>query len=296
MRKSTTGCYNYNVILPSKKVLSVFIITAALVVAIIIAFGRDKSSTAINFASDLVAGDKLTIPENQNWQDELTNVVPSTNQVATEDGDSSENGVTDTIATTLISNYLALKQNDSLTGESAQKLIDQTIEYVEKNSSQTAPVSESQLNIVADNGKTSISQYGENLGMIFKTNRPKDPKTTLDIITKAIQSNDPAKMAELDSIITTYEKITADLLKMPVPKTFVKAHLDVVNSIKNGTTAIKEMKSSLEDPFKALAAIQLYQKSVTTFVQVFQAINIFIVKNNIVYKQGSGGYYLLYGI
>lgn len=264
--------------------------------AIIITFGRDKSSTAINFASDLVAGEKLTIPENQNWQDELTNIVPSANQMAIEEEDSSENGVTDTIATTLVSNYLTLKQNGSLTEESAQKLIDQTIEYVEKNSSQAVSISESQLNVVADNGKTSISQYGENLGMIFKTNKPKDPKTTMDIITKAIQSNDPVKMAELDNIIITYEKITADLLKMPVPKTFVKAHLDVVNSIKNGTGAIKEMKGSLEDPFKALTAIQLYQKSVTTFIQVFQAINIFIVKNNIVYKQGSGGYYLLYGI
>ena len=283
-------------ILPSKKVLSVFIITAALVVAIIIAFGRDKSSAAINFASDLVAGEKLTIPENQNWQDELTNVVPSTNQVANEKGDSSENGVTDTIATTLISNYLALKQNGSLTGESAQKLIDQTIEYVEKNSSQTALISESGLNIVADNGKTSISQYGENLGMIFKTNRPKDLKVAIDIVTKAIQSNDPAKIGELDGIITVYEKVLSELIKMPVPKTFVKAHLDVVNSIKSGTVALKEMRTSLDDPFKTLAAVGQYQKSVTTFVQVFQAINVFIVKNNIIYKQGSGGYYLLYGI
>lgn len=268
----------------------------ALVGAIIIAFGKDKSSVAINFASDLVAGEKLIVPENQNWQDELTKIAPDIKQEAIEKEDSSENGVTDTVATTLISNYLALKQNGSLSGESAQKLIDQTIEYVKKSSSQITPIFESQLNIGADNGKISISQYGENLGIIFKTNRPKDPKTTMNIITKAIQSNDPVKMAELDSIITVYEKITADLLKMPVPKTFVKAHLDVVNSIKSGTVALKGMKDSLDDPFKALTAIQLYQKSVTTFVQVSQAINVFIVKNNIIYKQGTGGYYLLYGI
>jgi hypothetical protein len=32
------------------------------------------------------------------------------------------------------------------------------------------------------------------------------------------------------------------------------------------------------------------------FTQAKQATNAFIIKNNIIYKQGSGGYYLLYGI
>src|SRR3989339_375785 len=295
MQKSTTGCYNYNEILPSKKVLSVFIITAALVVAIIIAFGKDKSSTAINFASDLIAGEKLTIPENQNWQDELTNVVPSTNQVATKE-DLSENGVTDTVATTLISNYIALKQNGSLTGESAQKLIDQTIEYVEKNSSQTALISESGLNIVSDNGKTSISQYGENLGMIFKTNKPKVVRNEMEIITQIVESKDSNKMSDLNTIIAVYEKILAELIKMPVPKSFVKAHLDMTNGVKGMIMALTEIKSVLSDPVKSLSAMELYQEGSTIFIQAKQATNIFIIQNNIVYKQGTGGYYLLYGI
>lgn len=284
------------IVLPSKKVLSVFILTASLVVSVIIAFGKDKRSTPINFTNNLVAGEKVALPANPNWQNELNKISLTTSLDQPANATSSQENITDTISRTLVSNYLALKQNNKLDQESAQKLIDQTIEYVEKNGGQITPISETELNVVADNGKTSISQYGENLGMIFKTNKPKDPKTTMDVIAKAIQSNDPAKMTELDSIITTYEKITADLLKMPVPRTFVKAHLDVVNSIRNGTSAIREMKSSLEDPFKALTVIQLYQKSVTTFIQVFQAINVFMVKNKIVYKQGSGGYYLLYGI
>jgi len=283
------------VILPSKKVLSVFIITAALVVAIIITFGKDKSSTAINFASNLVAGEKVTIPENKNWQNELLGVVPNTT-IVQEEADSSENTVTDTVATTLVSNYLALKQNDSLTGESAQKLINQTIDYVEKTGTKPVKITESQLNIVPDNGKTSISQYGENLGMIFKNNKPKDPKTTIDIVTRAIQSNDPAKMGEINNIITVYEKIVDDLIKMPVPKTFIKVHLDVINSIKNCTLALKEMKRGLDDPFKSLTNMGLYQKSITTLVRAIQATNNYITQNKIFYKQGSGGYYLLYGI
>lgn len=282
-------------ILPSKKVLSVFIITAALVVAIIITFGKDKSSTAINFASNLVAGEKVTIPENKNWQNELLGVVPNTT-IVQEEADSSENTVTDTVATTLVSNYLALKQNDSLTGESAQKLINQTIDYVEKTGTKPVKITESQLNIVPDNGKTSISQYGENLGMIFKNNKPKDPKTTIDIVTRAIQSNDPAKMGEINNIITVYEKIVDDLIKMPVPKTFIKVHLDVINSIKNCTLALKEMKRGLDDPFKSLTNMGLYQKSITTLVRAIQATNNYITQNKIFYKQGSGGYYLLYGI
>lgn len=280
-------------ILPSKKVLSIFILTAALVASIIITFGKDKTSSAVNFASNLVAGDKVSIPENPNWQDEL-GVVGSDTSLLQENSTTTEETTTDVMSRTLMANYLAMRQNNSLDNTSAQKLIDQTLAYVENTGGQT--ITASQLNVVADNGRISVAEYGDNLGNILKNNKPKDTKNEIEIIKAALSSEDSSKMDDLNSIITVYEKIAYALIKMPVPKTFVKAHLDVVNSIMGITSALKQMKIMFTDPIKGLSAMQTYQQSAILFAQVIGAINEYIKQNNIVYKQNSGGYYLLYGI
>lgn len=270
------------------------ILTAGLVGAIIIAFGRDKSSQAINFASDLVAGEKVSIPENPNWQVELGKMGIDTNPNQASGAQSAPETVTDTVAQSLMANYLSLKQNGTLDQTSAQKLIDQTINYVDSAGGKVTLISE--LSVVPDNGKQSMINYGENLGNVLKNNKPGTVKNEMEIAASAITSKDSSKMNELDSVIAVYQKVVNETTKMPVPKTFVKAHLDFVNGMNGIATALKEMKDVLNDPFTGLRAMQLYQDSSTMLVESENAIKVFINQNKIIYKQGSGGYYLLYGI
>src|SRR3989338_10099278 len=158
-------------ILPSKKVLSILILTMALVASIILAFGRDKGSQAINFANNLVAGEKVALPENPNWQNELGGL---SNNIKLEEGEESaeEKTVTDDVSISLMSNYLAMKQSGTLTQESAQKLIDQTLDYIDKIGGQVTKIS--QLKIVPNNGDLSIIEYGESLGNILINNKPNE--------------------------------------------------------------------------------------------------------------------------
>lgn len=282
-------------ILPSKKVLSIFVLVAALVASVIIAFGRDKASSAINYASNLMIGEKMSIPENPNWQSELGGIAPEAQ--STETGEAAKNEtVTDTVSRTLISNYLAMKESGSLDSESAQKLIDQTLEYIENTGVQNIQITELQLNVVADNGNISIAQYGENLGNIIKNKKPADIQKELGAMIQVIQSGDSSKSTELDGIIADYENIVAELTKMPVPKTFIKAHLDILNGARDIVAALKEARISYTDPFRGLSALRLYQEGINKVSGAMAATVSFITKNNIVYKQGSGGYYLLYGI
>jgi hypothetical protein len=157
-------------------------------------------------------------------------------------------------------------------------------------------VLETKLNIVPDNGKQSIIDYGENLGNILKNNKPERVADERKIISDSVSSKDSSKINELDSVITVYEKIANDLIEMPVPQTFVKAHLDITNGAKAMAIALTKMKTVFNDPLKSLSAMQLYQGGMTLFMQAKQATNTFIIKNNVIYKQSSGGYYLLYGI
>lgn len=288
--------------MPSKKVLSIFIVTAALVVSIIIGFGRDKTSQVINFTNNLVAGEKNSIPENPNWQSELGSIAPSeepdqnTGSPESETDSSTGETATDILSRNLISSYLTLKQNGTLDNTSAQTLIDQTINSANKTASSIVLLSESQLNIIADTGQQSITGYGENLGSILKKNNLKGAEDRLMLINDAIKSKDQSKMAELDNIIAIYQKTFNELLQMPVPRTFVKAHLDMVNSIKKMIQALTDIKTTLSDPVKGLLAIQTYQTGAGVFINAMQAIGVFIKQNRVIYEQNSGGYYLLYGI
>ncbi|MEK7116639.1 MAG: hypothetical protein AAB837_00550 [Patescibacteria group bacterium] len=281
-------------ILPSKKVLSVFILTAALVVAVIVAFGRDKSSEAINFASNLVAGEKVSVPENPNWQNELSQVKTNAEPAQIESNTSTPETATDTISKTLMSNYLALKQSGTLDAASAQKLVDQTANFVNQLGSNV--VLDTKLNIIPDNGKQTITDYGENLGSILRNNKPAYEESEMDIVKKALETKDLKKLEELGQIINTFTEISKEMKAMPVPKTFVKAHLDMVNGIDMVVFGLNEVKFVFSDSFRGMGGIQIYGQGITLFLQSFKATLDFIKQNNTAYKQGSGGYYLLYRI
>lgn len=281
-------------VLPSKKVFSVFVLIIALVAAIIIAFGRDKSSSAINYASNLVIGEKISIPENPNWQGELGNTLANTEIIQQENATSSGENSTDIISQSLMANYLALKQSGKLNSASAQKLIDQTINLTDQLA--ISPVSSVNLNIVPDNGKQSIMDYGENLGDIIINKKPTDLQREIIVMTKMVQLGDKSSVDELDGIITGYKNMVGKLVKMPVPKTFSKSHLELINGANGMIKALTDVKNSSNDPFKSISALQLYQNSLISVSQVIQATISFIKQNNVIYKQGSSGYYLLYEI
>lgn len=279
---------------PSKKVLSIFVLTAGLVGAIIIAFGREKGSEAINFASNLVVGEQISIPENTDWQNELKNTGIGANLAQNFETSTSTQTATDILAQSLMANYLSLKQSGALDQTSAQKLVDQSVGLFDQLQNQAD--FDIKLNLIPDNGRQTIADYGENLGMILKKNKPAQIINEVEIIKEALDTRDDAKLGELDDVIAVYKKIADDLAKMSVPKTFEKAHFDIFKGMKAMGLGLEEIKSVFADPTKGLSGLQTYTSGQGLYSQAMSATINFISQNKIVYKQGSGGYYLLYGI
>ena len=279
--------------LPSKKVLSVFVVIAALVVAIIITFGKDTASTAINYAGDLMTGQKISLPENPSWQSEFEKINSNIDKTQLASSTNFEN-LTDAVSVSLTANYLSLKQSGQLNSDSAQTLVNQTLSYIETNTTNTKTASN--LNVIPDNGKISITEYGENLGQIAKIKSPADIVEEVGLVVKVAKSTNPSDIAKLDGVIAGYEEIIGELIKMPVPQTFVKAHLGITNAAIGITESLKQIKKVSEDPISGLVALQAYQKNIATLSQAVQATISFITKSGVTYKQGSNGYYLLYGI
>ena len=179
--------------MPSKKVLSILIVAVAFVAAVIIAFGRDKSSTAISFANNLVAGDKVSIPENKNWQAELGTVSADIGPIeANNSTNNTPETMTDVVSRTFISNYLSLKQDGALDATSAQSLIDKTDSLLTESG--LKPYTINDFMLIEGSDKLSIEKYGESLGNALRDNKTSKIKNELEIFKEAVEKNDPKKI------------------------------------------------------------------------------------------------------
>ncbi len=269
------------------------VLAIGLVAGTIITFGKDTADSAISSVSNLVAGDKIEIPNNPEWQTDLK--VVGSNVVPTESSKDSEPAtITDTVSVSLMSNYLTLKQSGTLDQTKAQQLVDSTVNYLDQLGE--PKIESSKLNVVADKGKLSAIEYGARLGAIIKKNKPSSVTNELDIINQAVSTRNAEKIKELDNVIVVYKTLELELTAMPVPTTFVKAHTDLVNGVKGMRLGLEQIKLIFADPFKGLFGVKVYQESGTAFIQSLRATISYLVQKNIVYKQGSGGYYLLHGI
>jgi hypothetical protein len=276
--------------MPSKKILGFLVITAGLVTSIIIVLGGEKSDVAISAVNNLVAGDEISIPENPDWQTEISKFSEQ-ELLLEEEGET----VTDNISRNLMSNYISLRGNTGLDENSSQALVESTSEYIDTLNNKEINTSVS-LNIHPDNGKITIIEYGERLGNVFKYNIPKNPINEVDLIKEAVSENDTQKIEGLSLAIETYRKIERDLLTMPVPKTFEKSHTDIVIGIRGIILGLEEISVVFTDSFRSLNGMKIYQESASLFIQAVKATSQYITNNNVSYKQDSGGYYLIHGI
>lgn len=280
--------------MPSKKILSLLILMSALVFSIIIIFGEEKSTKTIESLGNIVSGEKITIPERSDWQSELESLSVSNQSLVQVIGEkTADNNLTDSVSINLISNYLALKQSGGLDNISTQELVDKTFNYI---SSSVKPSIETRLNITPDNGIRTIEEYGNTLGNILKKNRPINPINEVELIKKIVENNQPKQLKDLDKVVLVYENIAKEMTLMRVPETFTKVHMDIVNSLKGIVVGIKDVQIIFDDPIKGLGGMKVYDENMSLLFTAFKALNLFISQNKIGYKQGTGGYYLLYGI
>ena len=282
--------------MPSKKVLSLLIIVSALVFSILIVFGKEKSSVAIESLGNIVVGEKITIPKKTDWQNELEQVGDNAQIPLAQSAEESSatKTYTDKVSESLLSNYLVLKQNGSINTATAQDLVNQTQEFIEGDTYKT--FKRSQLSLLPDGGTSQIAEYGEALGTLIKSNKGNGFVNELKIFQEAIAGGQREKLAELETVAKTYEKISYNLLQIGVPIKFADAHLDMANGLRGVSIGLMNVRNVMSDPVLGLEGMKKYQDNATVFLNAMRATAEYIKVSGITYKQGTGGYYLLYGI
>lgn len=284
--------------LPSKRAQSIIVILLGITIGIVLIFGQNTVKSGVKSINTLVAGEKVALPENPNWQEDFgkatAGATNSSITLETATSASSSETLTDTVSRSLMANYLVLKQNGSLDANTAQNLVTNTAGYIQAMKAEKITVNA--LNLIPDNGQKTMTEYGDRLGNIIKSNRPAKSMNEVEIIKSAVQTRNTEEIKELEKIALIYSNIAKDLQKMPVPQKFARAHLDIVNSLLGISASLNQITKIFEDPMQGLAALQTYQESASTYVSAHKSIIDFLTQNKISYKQGSGGYYLMHGI
>ncbi len=284
--------------LPSKRAQSIIVILLGVTVGIVLIFGQNTVKSGVKSINTLVAGEKVALPENPNWQEDFGKATAGTinSSITLENSASASSSqtLTDTVSRSLMANYLVLKQNGSLDANTAQNLVTNTAGYIQAMKAEKITVNA--LNLIPDNGQKTMTEYGDRLGNIIKSNRPAKSMNEVEIIKSAVQTRNTEEIKELEKIALIYSNIAKDLQKMPVPRKFARAHLDIVNSLLGISASLNQITKIFEDPMQGLAALQTYQESASTYVSAHKSIIDFLTQNKISYKQGSGGYYLMHGI
>ncbi len=275
-------------ILPSKKVLSFLIITTAFIIFTVLIFNRGKNITRANTESRLSSGENLKLPSNPEWQ----KILPTGSNKINPDAVSKEKNITDDVSTSLVSNYLNLKQYGDLSDETIESIVKSTSDYVFSNTKQTTSADIK----ITNNDAIKIHQYGEKLGYYILLNKPAEVISELAILEEIVDTNNPEKSNLLVDSANQYQSLYEDLLTIEVPETFSKQHLNILNGLLKIILGTREMSEVINDPFRGLQGVQIYQNGADLFMQSAAEISTSLRKNKIEYKQGSGGYYILYGI
>ncbi|HEY4515956.1 MAG TPA: hypothetical protein VJH67_02085 [Candidatus Paceibacterota bacterium] len=282
--------------MPSRKVISLFIVCVALVVSIIIASGIKSPSTIALNTGLLSKGPEINLPQNTNWEGDVSALSLAEVNVS-EIQKSSTGNTTDAIAESLMSNYLALRQNGELNNGSVQKLIDQASDFSDDTGATKKTYSSKDIVVSVDNSKEATKEYGTALGNILKINNSSQKgRAELQAFRELTSTKDISKGKELKIIGEDYKKIAQSFAKIKVPSSYVESHLIFINSIEGLGGAVNDMAKVLEDPIKGLSGIGIYQSNLSIMLLEMNRIRVKILKDGVVYKQGERGYYLYYGI
>ncbi|MBP9715008.1 MAG: hypothetical protein KBD52_00760 [Candidatus Pacebacteria bacterium] len=179
---------------------------------------------------------------------------------------------TDKFAKEFFSSFTALKSSgtDSATIESfsnalGQKIVNPTL--VDRYKEEEATL-----------GTTDSSEYRANyylaLKKIFEKYKDSGLGSELDIVTNGLLTYDSSGVAsnydDLVVIADAYQEFASETMKVSVPKSLLKYHLNITNGANNTGISVFNMAKVINDPIVGLSGISQYQKYVEEFVNAVE--------------------------
>jgi hypothetical protein len=104
-----------------------------------------------------------------------------------------------------------------------------------------------------------IKNYGNAMAGAIIRNNVEGLDTELEILNDMLNRNKPERVTDLQTLASIYERTRDDSLLVPVPRIFLKQHLDLINTYHALFLDIEAMTLSFSDPAAALLRFQRYE-------------------------------------
>lgn len=187
---------------------------------------------------------------------------------------------TDKFSQELLTTMTSLAQGGSLDEATVEKIGISLADNIE-NSIQRKIYTLSNLKISSRDTTDDVLAYNLNLYDIYKEN--KSEKGFLNILEELIADPENTSiLAKFDPIINKNKKIINELLKISVPQSLAKLHLELINTSQGIIENISDIKLINNDPLVTMGAIMQYEQNVVTLESIAIGIDkvIFEKLNN----------------
>ena len=137
-------------------------------------------------------------------------------------------------------------------------------------------------NVAITKGRSTetINAYVASATLILQSEPIIYGEDPLQLINNFLQNGDPESKEKLATLGTSYVAITEGLSKLTVPETFLKTHLELLNSSNHIAQALKNMSVAEHDPVRAILGTAAYihhsekkRGAVTSLVSYFRVNN-----------------------
>lgn len=133
-----------------------------------------------------------------------------------------------------------------------------------------------------DNSQTALRAYGNAVARVVIDNAPPTgTEDELTILNRALIRNDAETLAKLEPTIASYEKMAADMLKIPVPSSLTREHLSLTNVYQALANDIKAFRHTFTDALPALNRFRRYQADAEALYLAVSALYLKLDQNGI---------------
>jgi len=274
---------------PRKQTLYIFVVCAVLVAATATYASSQKTGATESQNNTLAVSGKAhsntaTVIDPDAFPDWKNQFAADSGKVAAPTSAATKNTPeklteTDKFGRDLFTRYMQLKEagqlnNDAVVNQSANDLIDSHIDP-----SPTKIYVASDITAINSTSQSALNQYSEALSVALNSFR--DEKSESDIVQEYLTTNDASVLNRFTTIIAAYKKITANLVRVPTPASYVDQQLALINAFQGLESAAKDLKVTDTDTIKGLSGATLHATAASNLVDALKNIHDTLGSQNV---------------
>ncbi|MDO8594655.1 MAG: hypothetical protein Q7R93_04045 [bacterium] len=196
---------------------------------------------------------------------------------------------TDRLSREFFGKYLTLKKSGTpLTPEEEQKLIDDVVNNTTPTEAKKV-FSSGDVARAARDDENAYWGYGNAIGAVLLKRQADTSENELVIFERALDNDDEADLASLQTRVTRYEALISDIKAIPAPSAAVDIHRDLLNALELLKESVEGMTLAMTDPVSSLGPISAYPQGITALTGAFDQLSKVLKENGASYGKNDAG-------